>query len=383
MLSNGAVSFDVRGDLEIIGDDVDQVQADAPAQIEARDGAQFVRSDGDGRVRVPRNAALRVVLCRKLNASNLDGELHIVRAKGDVILRNVHAVIGERIERRFDAERVLGALQIRAVGGDVRLEAISAEAHISTIGGDLTVESMQARLTIGTVGRSADLQRIESDVHIDNIGSMLTAREIGAALHCRNVGAHAMLAEVQGPAHIHNVGGNLTIEGEMGMLAIHNVGGSLDATNAPMAGSFNLNIGGNAALKLDARANAKISLRAGGGVDCVLTPDSDATISTFDGHGRRTLRSDNGAGAVSIHCGGRANVRSAAGSSLQSDAPKPEARRSGWFGAFARQAQPPFMPPPASPPTVMSTEERMAVLRMLADKKITIEQAEHLLTALE
>jgi hypothetical protein len=394
-----AIMFEVQGDLEIVGDDVDQVQAEGSVQVDLRDGAVRVHGAGDGRVRVPRAAALHIVLCRKLNASNLDGALHIARAKGGVTLRDVHDVAGDRLDHGLDAERVRGALNIRAVGGGARLVTLAADAHLQAIGGKLSVESAQACVNIGAVGGAAELVRVSSDVKIDTIGGTLRAQEIGAGLRCRTVGGNAALTDVQGAVHIDNVGGNLSTEGAIGDLAVGNVGGSLGAASATMAGSFALNVGGGASLQVAARADAQITLHAGGSVDCILTLDSDATVSVFDSRGRSVMRAGSGAGRVAIHCAGRVKMRRADGAPLQVDGrEEAEPLRRGWFGAFARPARPapPVPPTPPVPPArngepapspapqaAISAEERMAVLRMLAEKKITIEQAEKLLAALE
>ena len=51
-----------------------------------------------------------------------------------------------------------------------------------------------------------------------------------------------------------------------------------------------------------------------------------------------------------------------------------------WNWDFGPKGVPNPPPPPSEP---VSEDERMAILKMLAEKKITAEQAEQLLTALE
>lgn len=380
-----ALIFQGRGDWEIVGDDVEQWQTDMPTRVEERDGASTIHLDGDGLVRVPRAAAVHIAECRRLQVQNLDGALHIARARGDVTLRDVGEVTMDRLERGLDAERVRGALHARAVGGAARLVALGADAHVAAVGGNLSVESVQAQLTI------------------DAVGGALHAREIGAALYCRNVGGNAVLAAVRGPAQLGNVGGNLSVEGEIADLRIGNVGGSLGVADATLSGSFTVNVGGSASLKLAAGAGSQVAVRAGGGVDCMVTPETDATFTLFDGAGRREVRVGGGAGRVTIQCGGRARVRSADGTTSFTETVAGDARR-GWFERLWRPEAPeppapplpPMRPEPPSPPesfrrprpmpepqpTGPSADERMAVLRMLADKKISVEQAEKLLAAL-
>jgi hypothetical protein len=54
---------------------------------------------------------------------------------------------------------------------------------------------------------------------------------------------------------------------------------------------------------------------------------------------------------------------------------------SGWNWDFKGTPKPPTPPMPPSEP--VSEDERMTILKMLADKKITSQQAEELLNALE
>ncbi|MBU6336137.1 MAG: hypothetical protein KGS47_17240 [Chloroflexi bacterium] len=327
MNNPNTILFEVNGDLEIVGDEVDQAQVKGDLRVKVRPDGGVLVSGGGGLVRVPRAAALHVAMCRALRVSNLDGALHIARAKHDVTLRDVAEVRGERLDRGLDAERVRGALNVQAVGGGLRV------------------------------------------------------REVDGSLNCRAVGGGAVVGAMRGAVHLENVGGNLTIEGEVGELHVGNVGGALGAADATLTGSFTLNVGGSASLKIAPRADAEIELRAGGSVDCMVTPDADAVFTLSDGSGRRKVRVGGGAGRVSIQCGGRAKVRGVEGEPLPSESGA-DAPRRGWFDRLIPPAPPIPSVPPAPPSGGPSGEERMMVLRMLADKKITVEQADKLLAAL-
>jgi len=309
--------------------------------------------------------------------------------------RRTIAAFGEDLTPEQSVRRILRDVRAR---GDVALRLDDA----------LSAERVRGALDLKAVGGSASLLGIEAAAAVEAIGGSLQARELGSTLRCRAVGGNVELAAVQGAVHVNNVGGNLTIEGAIADLHVGNVGGSLRAAEAVLTGSFTLNVGGAAALRLAARADGQIRLRAGGGVDCTVTPDSDATFTVLDGGGRRELRVGAGAGRVTVQCGGRANVHGPDGA-LMSTAPGGEAPRRGWLDRFMRPAPPepptpPFAPMPPEPPEPgqrkssvssaavsasaaapgagPSAEERMTVLRLLADKKITVEQAEQLLAAL-
>lgn len=58
-------------------------------------------------------------------------------------------------------------------------------------------------------------------------------------------------------------------------------------------------------------------------------------------------------------------------------------RRVDMQAGFGHPFQPPAPPPPPPPPSPVTEQERLVVLQMLQDGKITVEQAEMLLAALE
>jgi hypothetical protein len=270
-------------------------------------------------------------------------------------------------------------------------------------------------LTLRDVGSDALIHHVRGDVQFSSVGGDL------------------LLDDVHG-AQGHNVGGDVTLDGAMGQLQIHNVGGDLGAGGTLLIGVGHLNVGGDASMRMRPGSDARMTVTVGGDIDCRLETGSDVTVIITDSNGRQTIRAGEGLGQLALTAGGEVSIRSDDAAPLRREVRDRERRKMGWFSFKPGQSVPPIPPMPAMPPippippippmppmpempdvgaivskaisqafggaqppstakTVkldptpvprpVSEEERLAILRMLAEKKITVAQAEQLLAALE
>lgn len=146
------ITVEVSGDLRIKGQDSLDVVAKSEnpedVTLETRDDHVVIRSSGDCVVRVPRQA-LVVVRAAHGDASvkALEGDLTIESVDGDLELRNVAQTRINRINGSLLAKNVDGNLEVDSVSGDVTARGLQ---------GDFTVNgSISGNLDLRDVGGSA------------------------------------------------------------------------------------------------------------------------------------------------------------------------------------------------------------------------------------
>ena len=297
------------------------------------------------------------------------------------------------------------SLFIQRVGGDAALRGVMGNIEIKEVENDLSI-------------REAGFVSI-STVKVD-----FSLRGAKGNLYVKNVGGDVSLRDVEGNITLDSVADDLALRGARGNIKV-NVGEDVVVYLEPKAeGEYSIVAGDDILLVLPSNANAtlnlhgdqiniawpgieneedvieravvlgdgsaKITLNAGG--DIRVTNDVEAGNSAEDfgnfagmnfdwsGFGERISRQV--AQATS-----RAGKRAEEAARRMERHAERQARR--WkgnvkVGRWNWEMGPKGVPTPPSPPSEpVAEEERMAVLKMLAEKKITAEQAEQLLNALE
>jgi DUF4097 and DUF4098 domain-containing protein YvlB len=296
-------------------------------------------------------------------------------------------------------------LIVEKVSGDVFVAGLTADIH--TVGGDAALK--QAIVTITRVG---------GDVMADDCPS-LQLRQCGGDFTGRNIGS----------LNVENIGGDMAASVQDFHKSI-NVGGDLILTLATLPEDGSIHVGGDARVILPAGMDAALSLKSGSGdIDYDLAGDrqvyemthtlektlgkggsllsifvgGDITIS--DQHSRDSKSADYFGdmevqlGALADDIGREVRIDQRVAARLDSAARRAEeaARRAEQRIQAAMQRVearhggfPPIPPSPVNlggrPPVLkrsVSNEERMLILQMLQEKKITVEEAERLLQALE
>ena len=299
----------------------------------------------------------------------------------------------------------------------------NALLSIERIGGDMALRGVMGHVQIGEINNDLSIRDVGS-VAIDSIQSDLSLRGAKGNLYVKSVGGDVSLRDVEGNITLDSVADDLALRGARGNVKV-NVGEDVVVYLEPKAeGAYSITSGDDILLVLKPNANvtlsmhadeidvdwpgvenqedvtervlvlgdgsAKIALNAGG--DIRVTNDAEAGNSAdefgnfagmnFDwsGFGERISRQVEQATA-------RAAKRAEEAARRVERHAERQARR--WrgnvkAGPWNWDTGPRNVPTPPSPPSEpVAEEERMAVLKMLAEKKITAEQAEQLLNALE
>ncbi len=323
----------------------------------------------------------------------------VEKVGGTAFLQDVSgSLVVQKVGGDLSIQRV-GVLRIEKVGGQCMIDSASGAISIDRIGGDLTVRQATGSLTVENVGGNCDLQTAGGDV--------VEARAGGDVLVYITEGVREKVAlraggnvEIFIPSNTSG-GFNLTSSGEDIQLDLNRQEGYQAQSIESRHHEFQLGEGGP---QVEAYAGGDIRVS-----DAAVEPESitgelerlenawtDARErysapgwSAGFGFDRNSAWADM-VSRRAQEAARRAEQRVQAASRRTEEqirqAAEREMHRAEHFGRrFGHMPPMPPMPPMDTPqrPAPVSEKERLMVLQMLQEGKITVEQAEQLLAALE
>jgi hypothetical protein len=146
------ILLNISGDLRLKGQDDFEVMAksDNPEDLslEARDDQVVIRSSGSCTVRVPRAAIIQIEAVHgSATLKALDGDLKVDIVNGDLDLRSVG---------RINIDVVNGNLTAKNVDGDLKIDQVNGDVSARGVEGDFTVGGkVSGNLSLRDVGGSA------------------------------------------------------------------------------------------------------------------------------------------------------------------------------------------------------------------------------------
>jgi hypothetical protein len=352
----------------------------------------------------------------KIKIDSIDGDLSVVGWEGEDILI------------KTDEDELTLAQNGDSVSfsctDDVSLRIPrDASLFIERIGGDMALRGVMGSIKINEVDNDLSMRDVGS-VAIETINADFSLRGAKGNLAVKSVGGDVSIRDVEGNISLDSVADDLALRGARGNIKV-NVGEDVVVYLEPKAdGAYSITAGDDILLVLKPNANvtlsmngdeiavdwpgienqedvtervlvlgdgsAKITLNAGG--DIRVTNDAEAGNSAeefgnfagmnFDwsGFGERISRQVQQATARAARQAEEAARRVERHAERNARRWRGNVKVGRWNWEMGPQGAP-TPPTPASEP--VAEEERMAVLKMLAEKKITAEQAEQLLNALE
>ncbi len=298
-----------------------------------------------------------------------------------------------------------------------------------------------ASLSIERVGGDMALRGVLGSIKINEIDNDLSMRDVGN-VSIETIKADFSLRGAKGNLAVKSVGGDVSIRDVEGNIALDSVADDLALRGA--RGNVKVNVGEDVVVYLEPKADGAYSITAGDDILLVLKPTANVTLSmngdeidvdwpgieNQDDITERVLVLGDGSSKISLNAGGDIRVTSDAeagnsaedfgnfagmnfdwsgfGERISRQVEQATARAAKRAEEAARRVErhakrhagrwggnvkagrwnwemgPKGVPIPPSPPSEpVAEEERLAVLKMLAEKKITAEQAEQLLSALE
>ena len=304
------------------------------------------------------------------------------------------------------------------------VEAVSGDADVRELPGGVALREIEGDLSLRLVGAAA-VGAVMGDMEARESGP-LTIDDLHADLSVRGGKGDLTVKSIDGDVSLHDMQGNVNLESVAGDLYVRGINGNLNAHVEedavlylqPAEGrAINVTVEGDILLHMSARANAALTLSAGDADDirvempgvpkrdksnprAVILGSGGAAINLkAEGDVMVTSRESDWESAAEFDFGGswplpddfseRINRRVQEATKRATQHAEAAARRAeenirrqhgrrfsfNWSGGRGGAPVPPTEP--------VTDEERMTILRMLQEKKITAEDAEKLLSALE
>jgi len=298
------------------------------------------------------------------------------------------------------------SLEIKTIGGDASIRGVMGNIELKEISGDLSIRDVGS-IAVGAVASDFSLKGAKGNLYIKSASGDVSIRD------------------VEGSVTLDSVADDLALRGARGNIKV-NVGDDVVVYLEPKAdGEYSVNAGDDILLVLPKNANATLTLQ-GDEIDVDwqgIEKDEDAT--------QRVIVLGDGSARISLSAGGDVRVTNRAdagdsadefgnfaglnfdwsgfGDRISRQVEQATSRAAKRVEEAARRAErhaerqmrhgksgltmgrwnwdlkgtPKPPTPPSLPSEPVSEDERMAILKMLSEKKITADQAEQLLAALE
>src|SRR6185503_18802244 len=348
----------------------------------------------------------------KIQLEKIGGDLSVVGWDGaDLLIKSDED--DARVEQTGETVSV-------SSGSDVSLRLPKgASLAIKFIGGDASIRGLLGGMEIQEIHGDLSIQDA-GPISIDTIHADFSLRGAKGDLYIKNAHGDVSIRDVDGNVTLDSVADDLALRGARGNIKV-NVGDDVIVYLEPKAdGGYAVNAGDDILLVLPKTANATVTMQ-GDAIDVDwpgIDKDADAT--------QRVVVLGDGSAQISLSAGGEVRLTNKADAAESVDefgnfagvnfdwsgfgerisrqveqATARAAKRAeeaarrverhverqsrrgrgfNWNWEFKGMPKPPTPPEPPSEP--IAEEERMTILKMLAEKKITAQQAEELLNAL-
>ncbi len=151
------------GDLTIKGQNTSEVRVrasedDENLEVIQEGDALVIKSRTDCRITCPHDTTLRVQVARgDMKLKGVHGAVSVGEVNGSASLRDVGETNVEEVSGDLRAQQIGGALTVASVAGDARIEDIAGEAKLGQIGSDLKATGLNNGLVADAVGSDVSL----------------------------------------------------------------------------------------------------------------------------------------------------------------------------------------------------------------------------------
>ena len=263
-------------------------QIEIPLSDEAMDlvvenvrGSLHVKGWGRDKVRV------EVEDSKDLSQQEKGGKL-LLSSEGDLLLRIPSEV----------------NVTVKSVDGEASLSSLEGELNIGTIRGSLTLRDV-AETQIDEASGNLTARDIEGGLSVQEVSGNLTARNVEGELASANVRGNAILREIEGRIDLPNVEGNFSLR-DGGLLVVANARGNASLRqDLDDDADYTISAQGNIACRLDTTPNAKVVLESRGENILVQTDESSQVF-----HGpQHEIRFGNEEASLQLSAGGNIDFR--------------------------------------------------------------------------
>lgn len=363
------VVIECAGNLDIRGgerDDVRVMSGGTPCEVRPGEGVLEVRSMADCTIRMPRGGSVEARSVRgSLRIRDVDGAVTVGEVFGDCDIRSTGPV---------QAGTIMGEVSLRQIAGEVMLGAVNGSLSLRDIHGHVTAESINGELLGRNVSYGTTISRIRGNAAIRSSfepGTVSTISADGAVAFRVTPGASLrFILPANVPVYPDR---DLVITGE-GDRRVIMIGDGQATFQIDRADSVRIKLRGDYELEGDAAlayaatgelseslAELSAELEARAGIieerTAMLSERIRSQIERRLNIARREVE--------------RAQRRIEREAERAARDPHHSTISFSFGGPASRRAEP------------VSEQERMAILKMLEEGRITVQEAENLLSALE
>jgi hypothetical protein len=346
----------IDGDLSVVGWDGEDIliktDEDELTLEQNGDAISFSCTD-DVSLRIPRDASLSIErIGGDMALRGVLGNLEIKEIDNDLSMRDVGSVTIDKIEADFSLRGAKGNLFVKSVGGDVSLRDVEGNITLESVADDLALRGARGNVKVN-VGEDVVVYlepKAESAYSITAGDDILLVLKPNANVTL-SMNGDEIDVDWPGIENQEEVTERVLVLGDGSAKIALNAGGDIRVTNNVDAGNSAEDFGNFAGLHFDWSGFGERISRQVQQATSRAARQAEEAAHRAERHAERSARR------------WRGNVK---------------------VGRWNWETGPKGVPTPPPPPSEpVAEEERLAVLKMLAEKKITAEQAEQLLNALE
>lgn len=346
----------IDGDLSVVGwegEDILIKTDEDELTVQQNGGEVWLSSTDDVSMRIPRDASLSIQrIGGDAALRGVMGNIEIKEVSNDLSIRDVGSVAIETIRADFNLRGAKGNLKVKSVGGDVSLRDLDGNVVLDSVADDLALRGARGNIKVN-VGEDVV---VYLEPKADGAYSITAGDDILLVLSSNanvTLSMHGDEIDVDWPGieNQEDVTERVLVLGDGTAGITLNAGGDIRVTNDANAGNSAEEFGNFAGMNFDWSGFGERISRQVEQATARAAKRAEEAARRVERHAERHARR------------WRGNVQA------------------GPWSWEAGQRGIPTPPSPASEP--VAEEERMAILKMLAEKKITAEQAEQLLNALE
>ena len=163
---------------------------------------------------------------------------------------------------KLQVDEIVDGVKICANSGCIIFLPKGARLEVGEVGGDCRVTDLRNEFMIRTIGGDLSLRRVGAGT-FEMIGGDFQGRQIEGDLTVDRIGGDAVIQKVNGDIHLRGVGGDLMLN---------------DA-----AGQVNAFVGGDALVTLATPEGSHSKVQTGSDLSCRIPPDSSVNVSLSAG----------------------------------------------------------------------------------------------------
>lgn len=216
-----------------------------------------------------------------LELKSIGGSLRVTGKSDGVLEIKAHENSGLQVEEQ--ADRIV----VECRSNCTVFAPEESEFDIDTVGGELFLTGVHGEVKIRTVGGDIRIRRT-GPTTIELVGGDLSARGIQGDLIVDRIGGDALVEQVTGDVRIKRVGGDIRIAYVNGLLAIEAGGDGVVDLSPPEGSNSNVGVGGDLLCRLLPESSVIIRLDAGGELastfpEGIITKHSEGEIQLGQG----------------------------------------------------------------------------------------------------